>query len=289
MWYWLCKFEGMLLILPFRAYYALRGIPFFTRCRKCQRRLFDQQYLRLGICENCTRQMALCEPLKFYQEESLTKPRRVSPGQEHLYKRLTKKLRNGRVLDVGCNDGYLLSKLHSPKLYGMDISPGAISIAKNCLRDCSFCLGDCRGVPFRLNTFDCLICTEVLEHIEGNDAIRECYRVLKPNGIALITVPNGKGVGGKYFPYHIRLFSFSSIISALEEVGFEIISGQKFGLYIPFVTRFLSIISQALSKNLPFSPILNIKVPEFLAASFLIECRKPHERKDEDSASQIAN
>jgi SAM-dependent methyltransferase len=159
----------------------------------------------------------------------------------------------------------------------MDISRGGINDAKSRVKSGSFCLGDSRTLPFKSGNFDYLISTEVLEHIVGNDAIRECYRVLKPNGIALITVPNGRGPGGRYFPYHIRLFTFKSLMTFLEEAGFEIVSGEKFGLYIPFVTIALAMLSQALGKNLPFSPVLNIKVPEFLATSFFIECRKPPE------------
>jgi SAM-dependent methyltransferase len=277
MWYWLRKFEGLLVIPPFAAYYILRGISFFIRCRKCGRWLFDQQFLRDGICERCTREMVLSEPGEFYREEHIV-VRSISPGQEHYDRRTAKRVGYGRILDVGCSYGRLLSRVAvQQELYGMDVSAGAISMARIRVKDGNFCLGDARSIPYKSNSFDYVICTEVLEHIEGNDPIRECYRVLKPNGVALITVPNGKGTSGKYFPYHIRLFSFSSLTGSLEEAGFEIISGQKFGIYIPFVTCLLGMTSLALGRNLPFCPILNIDVPEFLADHFFVECRKPSE------------
>jgi len=277
MWYCLRKFEGMLLLLPFMVYYALLGITFSIRCRKCGSWLFDQQFLRSGICEKCTREMALSEPDDYYEKEHLV-IRPVSPAQEHHHKRIVKRVGYGRILDIGCGSGQVLSRLGLQReLYGMDIAQGSVNTAKIRVKDGSFCTGDARHIPYKTDTFDYLICTEVLEHIEGNDAIRECYRVLKPNGVALITVPNGSGASGKYFPYHIRLFSYSSLITALEGEGFKIVSGQKFGLYIPFVTLFLITMSQALGKSLPFCPILNVRVPEFLAEHFLIECRKPSE------------
>ena len=124
------------------------------------------------------------------------------------------------------------------------------------------------------NTFDFLTCTEVLEHIRGDDAIRECYRVLKPGGVALFTVPNGKGVLGEYFTAHVRFFTFGSITNLLKETGFEIVSGQKCGLYIPFVCRFISAYNSARGRHHAFPPMLNLRVPEFLATSFFIECRK---------------
>ena len=46
------------------------------------------------------------------------------------------------------------------------------------------------NIPFESNLYDAIICIHVLEHIEQDrKAIRELYRVLKPGGWALITVP----------------------------------------------------------------------------------------------------
>lgn len=278
MWYYLMKFEGILVTPLFLIYYALRGIPFFTRCTKCHRWLLDQQYLRSGICEKCCRQMASSEAYQLYQETIVNVAiHPVSPGQEHLHRRIVKRLRNGKVLDIGCGLGKLLSRVQSEgrELYGLDISQAAVRIAKASNKEANFFVADAQSMPFKSNTFDYAICTELLEHIIGNEVIKECYRVLKPKGVALITVPNGKGPSGKYFPKHIRLFSFDSINTFIEQEDFKIISKEKFGLRIPFVTRFFEMLSMALGKNLPFCPVLNIEVPEFLATSFLIECRKP--------------
>jgi SAM-dependent methyltransferase len=49
---------------------------------------------------------------------------------------------------------------------------------------------DLTGTPVRADTFDALICIHVLEHIQDDHkAIQELYRVLKPGGWAIITVP----------------------------------------------------------------------------------------------------
>ena len=275
MWYYLRKFEGLLLIPPFMLYYALKGITFSIRCQRCHRWISDQLYIRSGICERCWRQMPQSDAA--YEKAYSRIPPRLNPAHEHFYRRVVKRVGEGKILDVGCGHGYLLARLQSQhrSLYGMDMTKGAIRVAQDRIKEGSFRLADARKIPFKSDTFDYLICTDVLEHIEGNEAIRECYRVLKPGGIALITVPNGKGPWGRYFVGHIRLFSFESIVALLREAGFEIVSGQKFGLHVPLVTVFLSILSQALDKNLLFSPELNINVPEFLATTFLIECRKP--------------
>jgi SAM-dependent methyltransferase len=198
----------------------------------------------------------------------------VSAG--HLYRTVVKKAGPWRrALDVGCGHGYLLSRFQAPELYGIDIAQGAIKIAKNRVKEANFCQGDSRNLPLKSNIFDCVICTELFEHLPGDDAIRECYRVLKSNGVALFTTPNKTNVWGERVPGHIRPFSFHAFASFVQEASFEIVSSRKFGLYIPFVTQFADVLSFVIGKDLPLAHPLNISVPECLATHFFIECRKP--------------
>ncbi len=49
---------------------------------------------------------------------------------------------------------------------------------------------DIRKMPFEDNYFDVLLCNHVLEHIDNEtEATKEIYRVLKPNGWAILQVP----------------------------------------------------------------------------------------------------
>jgi predicted SAM-dependent methyltransferase len=49
---------------------------------------------------------------------------------------------------------------------------------------------DLVSTPFRSEIFDAIICIHVLEHIEEDrEAVRELYRVLKPGGWAVVSVP----------------------------------------------------------------------------------------------------
>ncbi len=262
----------------YMVWYASHGIPLFTRCTGCSKRLFDVQYLRSGMCGECQHEMALSQPGEFYQGESEISCD-FDPAEEHIYRKVVNNMGHGTALDVGCGLGRLLLRLHSrgnlSALYGIDMSQGAVSLAKMLVPEANICAGDVKNMPFSSDTFDYVICTEVLEHIDGDGVIQECYRVLKPGGVALITVPNGSGASGKYFPYHIRLFSLSSIVNALKAAGFEIILAHKFGLYIPVLTCLAESISVALRRNLPLAPKLNVRVPEFLATHFFIKCQKP--------------
>jgi SAM-dependent methyltransferase len=50
--------------------------------------------------------------------------------------------------------------------------------------------GDALDLPFAADTFDCVIASEILEHVPEDDkAIAELVRVLKPGGTLAITVP----------------------------------------------------------------------------------------------------
>jgi ubiquinone/menaquinone biosynthesis C-methylase UbiE len=52
-------------------------------------------------------------------------------------------------------------------------------------------LSDLERLPFPDTSFDTIICSEVLEHMEVPSVlIREIERLLKPGGLACITVPN---------------------------------------------------------------------------------------------------
>ena len=52
------------------------------------------------------------------------------------------------------------------------------------------CAGDATALPFNDNTFDRIIASEVLEHINEDEvALKELFRVLKPNGRIAVTIP----------------------------------------------------------------------------------------------------
>jgi ubiquinone/menaquinone biosynthesis C-methylase UbiE len=51
--------------------------------------------------------------------------------------------------------------------------------------------GNAQSLPFATASFDKVICSEVLEHLQDPDiALKEIARVLKPGGRALISIPN---------------------------------------------------------------------------------------------------
>lgn len=91
-----------------------------------------------------------------------------------------------KLLDIGCGTGYFLTKAAdiADDLYGIDPA------TYECTRFDDIIKGTVENVPFADNTFECVICLDVLEHIENpKQGLAEICRVLKPGGIAVITVP----------------------------------------------------------------------------------------------------
>lgn len=99
------------------------------------------------------------------------------------------------VLDVGCGDG-VLSYLISKKGFdvtGIDSSREAITFAKSkCAKNTniSFSVGTVYALPFADNSFDNIVCSEVIEHLKDPDKLlKEIKRVWNGRGNVVITTP----------------------------------------------------------------------------------------------------
>jgi SAM-dependent methyltransferase len=286
MWYWIKKIEGLFYIpfLPvYLIYWKIRKIVFHFKCKYCGNPwLFvDLRIMRSGICEKCLNKILFSpdptnSQMQMFEEVGTAI---VSPEFDWLFERMAKIVKSGKALDVGCQSAYLLSKLRMPResLYGIDVTPGPLRLAVQRLEGASFCQADATRIPYQSDTFSYLFCTEVLEHIpNGEEVLKDCFRVIKPGGVAFFTVPNGRGAAGKYMVCHIRYFTFKSLSKMIEDAGFEIVNGKKYGLYIPFISSFSVMFSYIYNKKLFYDSFLwKIRMPEFLSFEFYFECRKP--------------
>lgn len=99
----------------------------------------------------------------------------------------------GDILDAGCGTGGLIRRL-APKhpdwtWTGIDLEPLACALARERTR-AEIVEGSVTALPFESQRFDAVVCADVLYHLDDDEAaLREIFRVLKPNGVAVINVP----------------------------------------------------------------------------------------------------
>lgn len=103
-----------------------------------------------------------------------------------------------RVLDVGCGNGVISRHLgqFGYEVLGIDISQKTIDVArsKNRLPNVRFEAVSAEALTAQGQQYDAVICSEVLEHLhQPGLLLRTIYASLKPDGVLIVTVPNGKG------------------------------------------------------------------------------------------------
>jgi ubiquinone/menaquinone biosynthesis C-methylase UbiE len=100
-----------------------------------------------------------------------------------------------KVLDAGCGEGQLIRLMHERhpqnKYFGVDITPIALKKAQQRCPFATIKRMDLLDLKFPDESFDLVVCTEVIEHVyEYKRVIREFKRVLKKGGVLIITFPN---------------------------------------------------------------------------------------------------
>ena len=96
------------------------------------------------------------------------------------------------ILDLGCGTGALLKEIKelniAEQLFGIDISPNMLEIAKNKLgNDATLILGDSERLPFEDSSFDAIVCNDSFHHYPQPDIVeKEVSRCLKQNGVFII-------------------------------------------------------------------------------------------------------
>ena len=146
-----------------------------------------------------------------------------------------------RILDLGCGEGRhaVTAWLTAPvQVVGLDLAAADLETAGRRARafdpagddrTLSWIRGSGLRLPFADESFDRVICAEVLEHVEDyRTMLREIRRVLKPGGVLAVSVPRfvpewvcwqlsdgyHQVEGG-----HVRIFRGGALTRAIEALG----------------------------------------------------------------------
>jgi SAM-dependent methyltransferase len=132
-----------------------------------------------------------------------------------------------RVLDVGCGAGAnlrLLSDMGLPSVAGLDLNASSIRFCREKgLGEIE--QGDLQHLPFAGESFDLVLATDVLEHVDDDErAVEEIRRVLRPGGTALITVPAFPSMWGLQdeISHHRRRYRRERLLETVRAGGLEV-------------------------------------------------------------------
>jgi 2-polyprenyl-3-methyl-5-hydroxy-6-metoxy-1,4-benzoquinol methylase len=176
--------------------------------------------------------------MKFYSDEKETT---FQSNESYSYRLslIEKYKKGGRLLDIGCAAGGFIKTVQGKgwEVFGVELSRyAAESGIKN--HELNIFTGTLEEAHFHDSHFDVVSAGDVLEHVpDPASFLGEIKRILKPDGIVYIAVPNfqsfhyhtmsfiAKFNNKNYFvlPHHLYHFSPATLSRLLEITGFEIV------------------------------------------------------------------
>lgn len=159
------------------------------------------------------------------------------------------------LLEIGCAEGFMTGELaqKASRVIASDIALSYLKRARTEAPSANFTRLDIHNIPFSDDVFDCVVCTEVLEHtLSPFKTLDEVHRVLKPGGFVIISVPNDMtplrilqhlfrrrdsliGVPGA----HINFYDTGSLLQILQVAGFGTRVVTTDYVLLPLVGRFM--------------------------------------------------
>ena len=165
------------------------------------------------------------------------------------------KIKPNKLLDLGCGDGSFIRRIKNKfpniKTFGVDINPNVIQLNK-IFKEKIFSKQDISNLSFKKNSFDVVVCLDVLEHIKNLDvALSKIKRILINGGYLITSEPSenllykglrflykgtysekgGPGAGAHYS-------NAKEIDKVIKNSGFKKLDNKKIPLSFPLVDLF---------------------------------------------------
>lgn len=143
----------------------------------------------------------------------------------------------GRIIEIGCGAGSLLSDLteRGYSALGVDQSPSALRLARTLAADCEDMQIAASPDDAEPESFDYLTAFEVLEHIEDDHAaLADWSRYLRPEGTLVFSVPAHphRWNAADEWAGHFRRYRRSDLHALAKGAGYEVTEIQSYGFPI---------------------------------------------------------
>ncbi len=191
-----------------------------------------------------------------------------------------------KVLEIGCGTGYFTKEIVKTgvSVTAIDISPELLTIAEEDIKDknVTFVIENAYEMSFEDNSYDSIVGSSVLHHLDIEKAVSEMYRVLKPGGTIFFTEPNMMNPQialQKNIPALKRKLGDSpdetaffrwSLNKLLKKTGFNDITIKPFDFLHPAVPGSLIPIVSTFGETVEKIPVL-----KEIAGSLYITAKKP--------------
>jgi ubiquinone/menaquinone biosynthesis C-methylase UbiE len=149
-----------------------------------------------------------------------------------------------KILEIGSGAGHALKHIKSASFFPLDVSSFNLKrIKKNAGKPVYPVSGDVYNLPFETGSFDFIILSEVLEHLDKpEEALKEIFRVLIVGGVFIVSVPYKEKLTyqicihcNKPTPTyaHLHVFDKPKLSTMVQNAGFRIEKTHKFLNKIP--------------------------------------------------------
>lgn len=130
-----------------------------------------------------------------------------------------------KILDIGCGTGRNIEQLQNlGNIYGLDNSNEALKFCrKRGLKN--LILGSAEKTNLADNSFDIITLLDVLEHTDDKKTLKEAGRILKRNGLLIITVPAYNRLWSQWdiVLHHKRRYTTKSLARIINANNFQIL------------------------------------------------------------------
>ena len=119
---------------------------------------------------------------------------------KNISEKLSKEKKLGEVMEFGCGTGYFTKIIakNAEHIITTDVSEEMLEVAKRELKDyrnISFQIADCKTTNFPDKKFDTVLMVNLLHVIKNpTQALKESYRILKPEGLLIAVDLTGYGM-----------------------------------------------------------------------------------------------